>query len=125
MSWRSRSVLRPTPQKGAASGHLLASVSESSSVIACNNGVAQQAIPGRALLRQQRVDSSSGTFRLRVPATVYPRVGSSNAVLQLLLDDNDNGRCDDGEPHASTVIERAPRSAVRIELLRNACGHAL
>jgi hypothetical protein len=106
-------------------GRLLASVVESSSVIACANGIAQQVSPGRALLSNVPVSIDAAGFTLRVHSTVYPEVGAPALSLQLLFDQNGNGHCDDGEPRGTAAIERVPRSHLRVALVSGPCAMAL
>jgi hypothetical protein len=41
--------------------------------------------------------------------------------LQVRLDENGNGRCDDGEPAAGAELQRSENVALQLELVRAAC----
>jgi hypothetical protein len=62
-----------------------------------------------------------GSFSLDVPTTTYPMVHTPVLWLQVRLDENANGRCDDGEPAAGAELQRSENVALQLELVRAAC----
>lgn len=110
---------RPLP------GHVLASVSEESSVLACKEGVISTSSPGRMLLSPRAVPLEGAGFTLRLSANTYAQAPVSSLRLQVLVDENENGRCDDGEPLGEAALARAAQSHVQLTLHRAPCPHAL
>lgn len=102
-------------------GRVLATVTESNSVIACENGVATDVTPGRALLSNVPVYVDAAGFTLRVASTFYPELSASPLSLLLLFDENANGQCDDGEPSASAPLERSAQSKLALALASAPC----
>jgi hypothetical protein len=112
----------PTATKASTNaGRVLASVSESSSVVGCGDGLTTQVSPGRHLVSNQPVFVDAGGFTLRFSSSTYPELDSPALSLEVLLDENANGRCDDGEPSAQVPLERSLRSRVQVALMRSPC----
>lgn len=103
------------------SARVLANVDEASSIIACDGKLVSEQTPGRALMSNVPVYIDAAGFTLDVRATVYPELGARELSLSLLFDENGNGRCDDGEPMASTPIERVPHARLSLTLVRGRC----
>ena len=100
---------------------VLASISESSSVVGCSEGLATQVSPGKHLVSNQPVFVDASGFTLRYTSNTYPMLDTPALSLHVLYDENANGRCDDGEPGAEVPLERSLRSRVHVALVRGAC----
>jgi hypothetical protein len=107
-------------------GRVLASVTEDTSIISCGGGLVGQQTPGVELVSSVPVNVDETGFALTVNSTVYPELGDASALsLRVVLDENGNGRCDDGEPSGGSVLPRAARAHVSVELKRQPCLHLL
>ena len=84
-------------------GSLLVTVSESQSVVSCSEDLVTMATPGAELARAS-FGLYSSSFALDVPAVVV--AGQHPTIrVRALLDENDNGRCDDGELVGDVTLE--------------------
>jgi len=104
-----------------AQPRVLASVSESHSVVGCSDGLAREVSPGKDLVSNQPVFVDASGFTLRFSSSTYPMLGTPALHLHVLFDENANGRCDDGEPGAEVPLERSLHSRVQVALVRRPC----
>lgn len=114
-------ITRPGSQlKSAnATGALLVTVAESSSVIDCGEDVVRIATPG-AELTSESFAIESDHVALHVPAVL---IGGHRPSIRVaaLLDLNNNGRCDDGELTASFEGDADELDALTLELGDERC----
>jgi hypothetical protein len=107
-------------------GAVLVSVFESSSVVACSGDLVSVSQPGAAVVAHAPVHLSAAGFTLDVPSTLYPNAAEPPRLgMDVLLDENGNGQCDDGEPHGFAAVEREAESNVHVELVRTPCTYRL
>lgn len=102
---------------GASSAPLIVSVSESASVVHCDEDLMRVAVPG-AELESVVMPHAPSTFSLDVPATLIGGHRPSIRV-QALIDENDNGECDEGEPFAVAELTDAELGDLALELARD------
>lgn len=102
-----------------AQGALVLTVSETSSVVSCTDDLVTLATPG-AELASASFSASSTSFAFDVPSRV---VGGQRPTFRIaaLLDENDNGVCDDGELAGDVVVDDAGLGALAIALSRDHC----
>lgn len=114
----------PREKSISVSGTLLVSVSESSSVVDCTPDLMQVATPG-AELAHAAFSARSDQFALDVPTMV---IGGHRPSIRVaaLLDENENGTCDDGEPTGSIEVDDIDElGALAIALSRDGCSERL
>jgi hypothetical protein len=118
-------VLRPGGQlkSSSSTGALVFTVSESSSVVDCNEDIVRIAMPGAELTREA-VAAHQESLKLDVPATV---IGGHRPSIRVaaLLDVNDNGECDLGELTASVEAEPSELGKVLLALADEGCPERL
>jgi hypothetical protein len=102
------------------SGKLQVTVTPDRAIMACKDGLASELTPASYVL-DTTLDMRDGSFSLDVPTTTYPMVHTPVLWLQVRLDENGNGRCDDGEPAAGAELQRSENVALQLELVRAAC----
>lgn len=101
---------------------VLATVSEASSISACGNGLASLQSPGTELVSNRPVAVDAAGFTLRFSSRFYPELQApAPLALEVVLDENANGRCDDGEPSGHAPLQRALGSRVSVALTRGPC----
>lgn len=104
-------------------GRVLVTVHESSSVLSCSGDLVSVATPGADVVSQVPVWVDAAGFTVDVPSTLYPNAAEPPQLdMEVLLDENGNGRCDDGEPQAYAPVARVPRSRALVELVRRPCS---
>jgi hypothetical protein len=117
------------PEKAAAEGaeavaplkgKLLVSVEQDRSILDCHDGLVSESYPAAPLL-YTTVALSGPSFTLDVPSTIYPAIYVPMLWLSVRLDENGNGRCDDGEPAGIAELAREANASVQIELMHAAC----
>lgn len=114
------------PREGATgTWKLLVSVWESHSIVSCEGDLISQSSPGDELIGNVPVEAGAETFTVEIPATVYPNLDTPGLWMHVLLDENGNGTCDDGEWMGGTNVEREPQSQVDVVLTRQPCFHRL
>lgn len=114
----------PRAKSISASGTLLVSVGESSSVVDCTPDLMQVATPG-AELANAAFSARGDHFSLDVPAMVIGGHRPSIRVVAL-LDENENGACDDGEPTGVVEVDDVDElGALAIALSRDGCSEQL
>lgn len=98
---------------------LLVTVAESSSVVDCGEDIVRIARPGAELVTAA-FDPGSESFALDVPADV---IGGHRPSIwvRALLDENGNGRCDDGEPVAAVEVDEGELGDLALALSRDGC----
>jgi hypothetical protein len=107
-------------------GAVLVSVFESSSVVACSGDLVSVSQPGGSVVSQAPIHLNAGGFALDVPSTLYPNATEPPGLgMDVLLDENGNGQCDDGEPHGVAALGREAESNVHVELVRAPCTFRL
>jgi hypothetical protein len=104
-----------------AQPRVLASISESHSVVGCSEGLVREVSPGKDLVSNQPVFVDASGFTLRFSSSTYPMLDTPALHLHVLFDENANGRCDDGEPGAEVPLERSLGSHVQVALVRRPC----
>lgn len=118
-------VLRPGGQlkSSASTGALVFTVSESSSVVDCDEDIVRIAMPGAELAREA-IAAHQDSLTLDVPSAV---IGGHRPSIRVaaLLDANDNGECDDGELTASVEAEPSEIGKVLLELADEGCPERL
>ncbi|HEX6245053.1 MAG TPA: hypothetical protein VFZ61_29230 [Polyangiales bacterium] len=100
---------------------VLASVWQSSTVTSCSGDLVSVTSPGAALVETRPVSVDSAGFTLRFSESLHPQLDAPELGLEVLLDENGNGRCDDGEPSGQVAVPRSLRAHVRVELTPAAC----
>lgn len=101
-------------------GKLSVSVTPDRAIVACKDGLISETTPALSLL-DTKLDMRDGAFTLDVPTTTYPAIYTPALWLGVHLDENDNGRCDDGEPAGGVELQRSENVDVHLELVRAAC----
>ena len=98
---------------------LIVSVGESTSVVDCDSDLMKVAMPGAELL-SAAVTASLDGFDIDVPAVV---IGGHRPSIWVhaLLDENDNGECDEGEAVGTAELEESELGDFAIELSREGC----
>jgi hypothetical protein len=102
------------------SGKLSVSVTPDRAITSCRDGVVSETTPALSLL-DTKLEMRDGTFTVDVPSTTYPAIYTPALWLGVHLDENGNGRCDDGEPAGGVELTRAEHAEVHLELVRAAC----
>jgi hypothetical protein len=112
---RSRSSAKSATQRGA----LLVTVSESTSVVDCGEDLVRIASPGAELTRAS-YPSSSDSFAFDMASAI---IGGHRPSLHVaaLLDENDNGLCDDGELTASIEADGEQLDHLQLALTDEGC----
>jgi hypothetical protein len=106
-------------------GALRVRVFEGSSIVACSGDVATHATPGSTLFSKQLSARPEGV-RIDLPQSFYPQLLEPDLYLEVLLDQNANGRCDDGEPSGTVSLPRSEElHEVDIELVSGPCSYRL
>ncbi len=102
-------------------GKLQVSVTPDRAIIACKEGLASEVTPAADVLNAT-LDMQNGSFSLDVPSTTYPALHAPVLWLEVRLDENGNGRCDDGEPAGGVELQRSENVSLQLELVRAACA---
>ena len=102
-------------------GKLQVSVTPDRAIVACRDGLASEVTPASDVLNAT-LDMQNGSFSLDVPSTTYPAVHTPVLWLEVRLDENGNGRCDDGEPAGGVELQRSENVSLSLELVRAACA---
>jgi hypothetical protein len=108
-----------TNKSSSVSGSLLVAVGEATSVVSCSADSVRVASPGAELVTQAfAIDSDS--FALSVPSVI---IGGQRSELwvRALLDENDNGQCDDGELSGSLSLAASELGDIALELSDEGC----
>lgn len=101
-------------------GKLSVMVTPDRAIVACKDGLATETAPAASLL-DTKLDMQDGSFTVDVPTTTYPAIYTPALWLGVHLDENGNGRCDDGEPAGGIELQRGDNVDVHLELVRSAC----
>lgn len=104
----------------AIQGKLLVSVEQDRALSSCHDGLISETFPAGPLMTTA-VDLAGPGFALDVPSTIYPAVYVPMLWLSVRLDENDNGRCDDGELAGFAELTRDSNVSVHVELMPAAC----
>lgn len=104
----------------AIQGKLLVSVEQDRAISNCHDGLISETFPAGSLMTTT-IDLAGPSFTLDVPSTTYPAVYVPMLWLSLRLDENGNGRCDDGELAGFAELPRDPNVNVHVELIPAAC----
>jgi hypothetical protein len=113
-------LLARGPARVDLAGKLQVSVTPDRAIVACKDGLASEVTPAADVL-SATLDMQNGSFSLDVPSTTYPAVHAPVLWLEVRLDENGNGRCDDGEPAAGVELQRSENVSLQLELVRAAC----
>jgi hypothetical protein len=101
-------------------GKLLVTVEQDRSIQGCHDGLVTESYPAQQLLSTTiALDGSS--FTLDVPSTFYPAIYVPMLWLQVRLDENGNGHCDDGELAGVAELARDANVNLQLELVSAAC----
>jgi len=113
-------VRQGSAQKSAtSSGALLVTLSESTTVVACDEDLVRVATPG-AELAAHSFASNSERVTVDVPGML---IGGHRPSIRVeaLLDTNDNGECDDGELFAAVDADPRDLATLTLDLTADSC----
>jgi len=110
------------PETQVPAGKLLVTVSQDHDITFCGDGLAAVSTPARDLMTNQAVARIDDGFSVDVHASFYPDIYvPSGYWLDVLLDENGNGGCDEGEPRGGSALGRSAEAQLSIELKRGPC----
>ncbi len=110
-------LVESSGEKSAArEGSVRVTVAESSSVVECGEDLMKIAMPG-AELASVAFNASTASFALDVPGVV---IGGHRPSIwvQALLDENENGECDEGELVGAAELDAVDLDGFELELSR-------
>ena len=109
----------PIAKSNQRNSSLIVTVGEAASVVSCTADSVQIASPG-AELTSESFPADASVFSLSVPSVI---IGGqrSDVWVEALLDENDNGTCDDGELTGSVNLPASELGDIAIELSDEGC----
>lgn len=109
-------VVEDGEKSAARPSTLRVTVAEASSVVDCGDDLMKIATPG-AELASMAFDATSASFALEVPGVV---IGGHHPSIwvEALLDENDNGECDDGELVGAVELDAVDLDGFELDLSR-------